>query len=69
MPRQIRHQKGLGSGTEVEFIEKFGEVAKAPDHKSVSGSSDDFAAYVERVRGILDLGMTTDEFTELLRGE
>jgi hypothetical protein len=61
----------LGPGTEVEFAEKDGEVVvtKARDRKSVSGSSDDFAAHLERVRGIVDLCMTTGEFMQFLRAD
>jgi AbrB family looped-hinge helix DNA binding protein len=72
IPRHIRQRRGLGPGTEVEFLEKGGEVVvtKSRARGKVSRrADDDFAAYLERVRGIVDLGMTSDEFMQLLRGE
>jgi hypothetical protein len=32
------------------------------------GEKEEFAAYLDRVTGILDIGMTTDEFMQLVRG-
>ena len=71
IPMHIRQRRGMGPGTEIEFIEKDGNVvvAKARSGAGTSGSDDEFAAYLERVRGIVDLGMTTDEFMQLLRGD
>jgi AbrB family looped-hinge helix DNA binding protein len=72
IPRHIRQRRGLGPGTEVEFLEKNGEVVVMKSRKgrnAAQGVDGDFAAYLDRVRGIVDLGMTTDEFMQLLRGE
>ena len=72
IPKHIRRRKGIGPGTEVEFVEKDGDVvvtiSRARGRRS-KRADDDFAAYLDRVRGIVDLGMTTDEFMQLLRGE
>jgi antitoxin PrlF len=71
IPMHIRQRRGMGPGTEVEFVEKDGDVVvtKTSGRVGSSGSDDEFAAYLERVRGIVDLGMTTDEFMQLLRGD
>ena len=72
IPRHIRQRTGLGPGTEVDFIEKNGEVVVMRSRKGRGASEDidaDFAAYLTRVSGIVDLGMTTDEFMRLLRDE
>jgi len=72
IPKHIRHRTGIGPGTEVEFHEKGGEVVVMKSGfrgKAFRRPPDDFAAYLERVRGIVDLGMSTDEFMQLLRGE
>jgi AbrB family looped-hinge helix DNA binding protein len=70
IPKHIRHRAGIGPGTEVEFQEKSGEVVVRKSHqKAPRHPRDDFAGYLERVRGIVDLGMSTDEFMQLLRGE
>jgi len=72
IPRHIRQRKGMGPGTEVDFLEKNGEVVVMKSRngrKASKGVDDDFAGYLDRVRGIVDLGMTTDEFMQLLRGE
>lgn len=72
IPRHIRQRRGLGPGTEVEFLEKGGEVVVMRSRvrgRRSKPAADDFADYLERVREIVDLGMTTDEFMQLLRGE
>ena len=71
IPKHIRHRAGISPGTEVEFREKGGEVVVTKSHlqKAPRHPSDDFADYLERVRGIVDLGMSTDEFMQLMRGE
>ena len=72
IPRHIRRRKGMGPGAEVEFFEKGGDVVVMKSRgrgRVAKRADDDFAAYLERVRGIVDLGMTSDEFMQLLRGE
>jgi AbrB family looped-hinge helix DNA binding protein len=72
IPRHIRQRTGMGPGTEVDFFEKGGDVVVTKSRgkgRVAKRADDDFAAYLERVRGIVDLGMTSDEFMQLLRGE
>ena len=75
IPKSVRERAGIGPGTEVEFDDRGGEIVM---RRSTRGGHDagsdgtvdpEFDAYLERVRGTLRLGMTTDEFMELLRGE
>jgi AbrB family looped-hinge helix DNA binding protein len=72
IPQHIRRRIGIRPGTEVDFVERDGAVvvekARGGDRRS-RRKDDEFAAYLARVRGIVDLGMTTDEFMLLLRGE
>jgi AbrB family looped-hinge helix DNA binding protein len=70
IPRSIRQRAGIQPGTEVEFVEKRGEIVlrKAVGNRRAD-RDEEFEAYLERVTGSLDLGMSTDEYMELLRGE
>ena len=72
IPKAIRDRHGITPGTRVEFDDTGGEVVlRRSSAGRRHGAEDDkeFAAYLERVRGTLDLGMSTDEYMELLRGE
>ena len=72
IPKHIRQRNGIRSGTEVEFVEKDGDIVVTTEVARGKGSrpvDEDFKAYLDRVTGIVDLGMTTDEFMQLLRGE
>jgi AbrB family looped-hinge helix DNA binding protein len=71
IPKQIRRRQGIRVGSEVEFVEKGDSivVTKAAPRGRRAEKDDDFAAYLDRVTGIVDVGMTTDEFMQLLRGE
>jgi AbrB family looped-hinge helix DNA binding protein len=72
IPKHIRRRQGIRAGSEVEFFEKGGTlvVAKTASRKAAASAGDEeFAAYLDRVTGIIDIGMTTDEFMRLLRDE
>lgn len=71
IPKHIRQRTGIRPGTEVEFVERKDEVVlrKAGPRRSQGKRDVEFETYLERVRGTLDLGMSTDEYMELLRGE
>lgn len=72
IPKHVRDRAGLKPGAEVDFVERNGEVVvrKAAKTKARPATpADDLASHLERLRGSVDLGMTTDEYMELLRGE
>jgi AbrB family looped-hinge helix DNA binding protein len=71
IPKGIRQRTGIRPGTEVEFVERKDEVVmrKSGPRRSQGKRDIEFEAYLQRVRGTLDLGMSTDEYMELLRGE
>ena len=70
IPKHIRRRAGIRAGADVEFSEHDGAilVRKAAPRKDRS-TDNGFADYLDTVTGIVDLGMTTDEFMQLLRGE
>ena len=72
IPKQIRERKGITAGTRLEVSERGEEIVlrQARLRKPRRGQTDpELAAYLERVRGSMDIGMSTDAFMELLRGE
>ncbi len=71
IPKHIRDRTGIGPGTTVTFDDRGDEVVMRRLVGGVGGGVDDpdFEAYLDRVTGTLDLGMSTDEFMQLLRGE
>lgn len=72
IPQHLRRRAGISGGTEVDFAERESEITlrKAPARgRRERPADEEFAAYLDRVTGIVDLGMTTDEFMEILRGE
>ena len=72
IPKQIRDRKAITTGTRLEVIERGDEIVlrKArKEAKSKEGKDPEFEAYLDKFRGTLDLGMSTDEYMELLRGE
>lgn len=72
IPKHVRRRVGIRAGSEVNFTERGGEfvldTSADRGRRRVRGN-DEFAAYLDRVTGVVDLGMTTDEFMLLLRGE
>lgn len=72
IPKPIRDRKRIAAGTRLEVIEQGDDIVlrKASRPKQGKRARDaEFEAYLERVRGSLDIGMSTDEYMELLRGE
>jgi len=65
IPKRVREQLGLKPGDQVEFgLTDDGrvELKKAKSKRPVKSR---FA----KIRGIVDLGMTTDEYMALIRGD
>jgi AbrB family looped-hinge helix DNA binding protein len=72
IPKDIRRRTGIQPGTEVEFTDKGREIILRKSTGAQEGdrrNDEDFRAYLDRVTGTVDLGMSTDEFMQLLRGE
>jgi AbrB family looped-hinge helix DNA binding protein len=72
VPKHLRERTGLRSGSEVGFRQRGDEIilSKASPHgRRAASEADEFAAYLDRVTGIVEIGMTTDAYMELLRGE
>ncbi len=72
IPKHIRDRKAITPGTRLEVEERGDEVVfRKARKKAKHGKSRDpeLEEYLERVGGTLDLGMSTDEYMELLRGE
>ena len=72
IPKHVRKRGGIATGSEVDFAFRDSEIVlrKAGRRgKRAATSQDEFREYLDRVTGLADLGMTTDEFMELLRGE
>ncbi len=71
IPKHIRRRAGIRPGAEVDFSEQDGAILvhKAVRQRKGRAPDDGFADYLDGVTGIVDLGMTTDEFMQLLRGE
>jgi len=59
IPKPLRDRLGIRPGEEVEFSEETGRLVLRKA---------DVLQRIQRVAGTLDLGMTTDEFIELIRG-
>jgi AbrB family looped-hinge helix DNA binding protein len=72
IPKGIRERTGITAGTQLEVTEKGGDIvlrkARIAEKQGVS-EDPEFDAYLDRVRGTMKIGMSTDEFMELLRGE
>jgi AbrB family looped-hinge helix DNA binding protein len=66
IPKRMRDAAGLkpGKPVSVDFVD--GKVVLSPGKKI--GKSE-FRKRLEKVRGTLNLGMTTDEFMKLMRGD
>jgi AbrB family looped-hinge helix DNA binding protein len=72
IPKHIRDRRGIAAGTRLEVTERGDDIVlrKAERARRAKSKRDaEFDAYIERVRGSMKLGMTTDEYMELLRGE
>ena len=63
IPKRIRDSLGLETGSEVEFgLGRDGEIVLKTKAKPRKGRFDELV-------GTLDLGMTTDEFMRMIRGD
>jgi AbrB family looped-hinge helix DNA binding protein len=71
IPKPIRRRHRIHAGTDVEFVERGREllVRTGKSRGGADRSEDEFAAYLDRVTGIVDIGVSTNDFMELLRGE
>jgi AbrB family looped-hinge helix DNA binding protein len=71
IPKHIRDRRGISAGTRMEVTEQGDDIVLRKAAKAASKGKRDaeFEAYLDRVRGSMKLGMTTDEYMELLRGE
>jgi AbrB family looped-hinge helix DNA binding protein len=72
IPKHVRRATGIREGTEVDARADGRNVVLSKARRESgkkAANKEDFAAYLDRVTGIIDLGMTTDEFMQLLRGE
>ena len=71
IPKPIRDRKGITEGTRLEVTESGEEIVlrKLGRARKNRGRDEEFDAYIKRVRGTMDIGMSTDEYMELLRGE
>ena len=66
IPKRVRDRLGLKPGSEVEFkLTEGGDVALLKAKGKRAKPKDPFA----KLRGSLKLGMTTDEFMRLMRGD
>jgi antitoxin PrlF len=63
IPKRVRDLLGLKPGSEVEFVvTNDGRIALKTKEERPKGRFDDLV-------GTLDLGMTTDEFMRMIRGD
>jgi AbrB family looped-hinge helix DNA binding protein len=71
IPKHIRDRKAITAGTRLEVIEQGDDIVMRRAARAGRGRKRDaeFEAYLKRVRGSMKLGMSTDEYMELLRGE
>lgn len=72
IPKAIRDRAGLRPGSEVDFSIENGRVVltRPPsDTSQEERRKREFREYLDRVEGTLNLGMSTDEFMQLLRGD
>ena len=70
IPKEIRRRHGIRAGSRVEFVEKGTDVVVRRQGSEVpAAGKDKFAAHLDRVTGIVDIGMPTDDFMRLMRGE
>ena len=66
LPKRVRDAMGIKPGAKVVVEYNGGNAVISPVTKRPSRS--EYRKRLEKVRGTLDLGMTTDEFMKLMRG-
>jgi antitoxin PrlF len=66
IPKRVRDASGVkpGKTVVVEYVD--GKVVISP---AVAAGKSDFEKRLEKVRGTLKLGMTTDEYMKMMRGD
>ena len=72
IPKHIRDRKAITAGTRLEVVERGDEIVLRRANKKTkrpASRDPEFETYLKKFRGTLDLGMSTDEYMELLRGE
>jgi len=70
IPKDIRRRHDIRAGSEIDFVEEGSDVVvRRKTGRSPGRRKDDFAAYLDRVTGVVDLGMSTDDFMRMMRGE
>lgn len=69
IPKSIRRRHGIRAGSEVEFVEKGKDVVVRRQPGPAVGERSDFAEHLDRTTGVVEIGMSTDDFMRLLRGE
>ena len=70
LPKRVRDAMGLKPGAKVsiEYSDGGAIVRPAPRKHGKIGKSD-FMKRIEKVRGTLKLGMSTDEYMKMMRGD
>lgn len=76
IPKEIRDKLGIEPGSEVGFHEEGGQVVLRPDEtapsqqneKSLSARLADYGERLRREGKMRPLGMTVDEYMDLIRG-
>ena len=72
IPKRIRERNRIGPGTTLEISEDGDRIVleRARRRNQTREKRDaEFAAYLDEVTGTMDIGMSTDEYMEFLRGE
>lgn len=71
IPQHFRRRNGIRTGTAIAFSQQGDAILmrKVAARRGRRSAEEDFAAYLDRVAGAIDLGMTSDQFMDLLRGE
>ncbi len=65
IPREIRERVGMEPGTEVEIIERNGEVVVT----TLEDAKTRMSAWIGKVRGTAMPGLSTDDIMTITRGE
>lgn len=69
IPKDIRRRHDIRAGSEIEFVEKGADVVVRRKSGGTGGERAAFAQYLDRVTGVVNIGMSTDDFMRLMRGE
>lgn len=71
IPEPIRRKLGITASTEVDFVEEDGKVVLTvvQEPGKASEEKESFEAWLDRVEGLTEGGLSTDEIMQLTRGE